>query len=76
LVLESEKARGAVPKLKTHKASAKRFKITRTGKVMGPKGSVSHHRLKKSGWVRRQIEETFPLAKGDARRVKKLLPYA
>ena len=64
-----------MPKMKTHKSSAKRFRITRTGKVMRSKGSVSHHRMKKHGRTKRQIEETFAAAKGDARRIKRLLPY-
>ena len=36
-----------MPKLKTHKATAKRFKITATGKVMRTKVGKSHLRRRK-----------------------------
>ena len=63
-------------KLKTYKAAAKRFKVTKTGKVMRTKGGKSHLRRKKSSRVKRQfskmIEVTSP---GDKRRIKRLAPY-
>lgn len=63
-------------KLKTYKAAAKRFKVTKTGKIMRTKGGKSHLRRKKSKRVKRQfskmIEVTSP---GDKRRIKKLAPY-
>jgi len=37
-----------VPKIKTHKATAKRFKITATGKVMHTHVGKSHLRRRKS----------------------------
>jgi large subunit ribosomal protein L35 len=63
-------------KLKTYKAAAKRFKITKTGKVLRTKGGKSHLRRKKSERVKRQfgkmLEVTTP---GDKRRIKRLAPY-
>lgn len=63
-------------KLKTYKAAAKRFKITKTGKVMRTKGGKSHLRRKKSDRTKRlfseMIEVTTP---GDKRRIKRLAPY-
>jgi len=63
-------------KLKTYKAAAKRFKITKNGKVLRTKGGKSHLRRKKSKRVKRQfgkmIEVTNP---GDKRRIKRLAPY-
>ncbi|MFW6097476.1 MAG: 50S ribosomal protein L35 [Chloroflexota bacterium] len=63
-------------KLKTYKAAAKRFKITKNGKVLRTKGGKSHLRRKKSKRVKRQfgkmIEVTNP---GDKKRIKRLAPY-
>lgn len=63
-------------KMKTYKAAAKRFKITKNGKVLRTKGGKSHLRRKKSKRVKRQfgkmIEVTNP---GDKRRIKRLAPY-
>lgn len=63
-------------KMKTYKAAAKRFKITKNGKVLRTKGGKSHLRRKKSKRVKRQfgkmVEVTNP---GDKRRIKRLAPY-
>jgi len=63
-------------KLKTYKAAAKRFKITKNGKILRTKGGKSHLRRKKSKRVKRQfgqmIEVTTP---GEKRRIKRLAPY-
>ena len=44
-----------MPKLKTHKATAKRFKITGRGKLRRRKQMRSHLRRKKSKRVKRQF---------------------
>ena len=36
-----------MPKMKTHKSTRKRFKVSGTGKLMRPKGSMNHLRRKK-----------------------------
>lgn len=45
-----------MPKVKTHRATAKRFRITRTGKVIHRKATGNHMLTKKSGSRRRRIE--------------------
>ena len=62
-------------KLKTHKATAKRFHITGTGKLMRTKGMKSHLRRNKSARTRRQFDEMHELHGGNVSRVKKLIPY-
>jgi large subunit ribosomal protein L35 len=63
-------------KLKTYKAAAKRFRITKTGKILRSKGGKSHLRRKKSKRVlyklRQNVEVTAP---GDKKRIKRLAPY-
>ena len=62
-------------KLKTHKAMAKRVKVTGSGKFMRRKVAISHHRRHKSPELVRSADKEFELATADRRRLKKLLPY-
>ena len=43
-------------KQKTHRATAKRFRITRTGKILHRKATGTHMLTKKSGSRRRRVE--------------------
>lgn len=63
-------------KLKTHKAMAKRVKITGSGKLMRRKVAISHLRRNKSPEAVRSANKAFPLATSDKRRMKRLLPYS
>ena len=45
-----------MPKMKTHRATAKRFPITRRGKVLHRKATGNHMLTKKSGSRRRRVE--------------------
>lgn len=63
-------------KLKTYKAAAKRFKITKNGKVLRTKGGKSHLRRRKSKRVKRQLSKMIEVTSpGDKRRIKRLAPY-
>lgn len=62
-----------MPKMKTHKATAKRFKVTGTGKLLRMKQGRSHKRRKKANRVRRSFDKDFPVARVDRKRVRKLL---
>jgi large subunit ribosomal protein L35 len=62
-----------MPKMKTHKATAKRFKITGKGKLRRLKTRRSHLRRKKSKRVRRSFDKDQPVAKADRKRVRRLL---
>ena len=62
-------------KLKTHKAMAKRVKITGSGKIMRRKVAISHPRRNKSPRLVRSADKDFQLATSDTRRMKRLLPY-
>lgn len=65
-----------MPKLKTYKAAAKRFKYTGSGKLMRTKIGKSHLRRKKSKRVKRMFDEMHEVtAKGDKKRVRRLAPY-
>jgi large subunit ribosomal protein L35 len=62
-------------KLKTHKAMAKRVKITGSGKILRRKIALNHLRRNKSPRAVRSMDKYFPLATSDTRRMKRLLPY-
>ena len=64
-----------MPKLKTNKSAAKRFKVTGTGKIMRTKGMKSHLRRKKSARVSRSFDRMFPVADSDVQRMQRALPY-
>lgn len=65
-----------MPKIKTYKAAAKRFKYTGSGKLMRTKVGKSHRRRMKSKRVRRMFDEMHEVtAKGTKKRVRKLAPY-
>ena len=62
--------------MKTYKAAAKRFKVTKTGKILRTKGGKSHLRRKKSKRVKRQFSRMIEVkSAGDKRRIKRLAPY-
>lgn len=63
-------------KLKTHKATAKRFRVTSSGKLVRTKGGKSHLRRRTSKRTKRLFTEMVPVqGKGIARRVRRLAPY-
>jgi len=65
-----------VPKIKTHKATAKRFKYSGRGKLMRTRGPKSHLRRKKTKRVRRQFDEMVEVTNvGSKKRVARLAPY-
>ncbi len=64
-----------MPKLKTHKGAAARFKVTGTGKIMRMKGGKSHLRRNKSDRSKGLFDEMIPLSSRDRQRISRLIPY-
>ncbi len=63
-------------KLKTHKATVKRFKMTGSGRLMRTTGPKSHLRRKKSDRTKRTfLRMTEVKGSGEMRRVRRLAPY-
>ncbi|HAL62784.1 MAG TPA: 50S ribosomal protein L35 [Chloroflexi bacterium] len=62
-----------MPKIKTHKATAKRFKVTGSGKLRRRKGHASHLRRKKSKRAERELKGNLSVSKADRGRVKRML---
>ena len=64
-----------MPKLKTHKGTKARVKVTGRGKVKAMRSGKRHLNFKKSGQRIRQGRTDLILAKPEADRIKRLLPY-
>jgi large subunit ribosomal protein L35 len=63
-------------KIKTHKATAKRFRKTGSGKIMRPKGRQSHLRRRKSKRVKRMFTRMHEVkGRGIKRSINRLAPY-
>jgi large subunit ribosomal protein L35 len=64
-----------MPKLKTHRGAAKRFKKTSTGKFMRPKAFKRHILTSKPTRRKRHMRGTVVVSPADAARLKRMLPY-
>lgn len=64
-----------MPKMKTRKAVAKRFKVTKNGKVLHRQAGKSHLLTKKDSQRKRQKRNDKKLETCDMKRVKRMLPY-
>jgi large subunit ribosomal protein L35 len=62
-----------MPKMKTHSGTAKRFKITGSGKVMRLRANRQHLFEHKSSRVTRRLYGAVEVAPADAREIKRLL---
>ena len=60
---------------KTRKAIAKRFKITKTGKILRRQSGLNHYRSKKTGQYKRKKRRLVEVSKPEAKVIKKLLKY-
>ena len=62
-------------KLKTHKATSKRFGITGSGKIVRTKGGKAHLRRKSSRRVKALFGEMVPVqGRGYIKRIRRLAP--
>jgi len=65
-----------MPKIKTHKATARRIQLSGAGKLLRTRCGKSHLRRNRSKRAIRGYDEMHPVASPDARRIKRLIPYA
>ena len=64
-----------MPKMKTKRAAAKRFKITGSGRVRRPSCGAQHIFIGKSRKRRRRMRDNKMVAPEWAKRIKQMLPY-
>ncbi|GMB07380.1 LSU ribosomal protein L35P [Thermolongibacillus altinsuensis] len=62
-----------MPKMKTHKGSAKRFKKTGTGKLKRSHAFTSHLFANKTQKQKRKLRKATLVSKGDFKRIRQLL---
>jgi large subunit ribosomal protein L35 len=65
-----------MPKMKTHKSSAKRFRVKKSGKVLRSKANKSHILTKKTAKRKRNLRKSTTVSSADIKRVRVSLPYA
>ena len=65
-----------MPKMKTNRAAAKRFKVTGTGKVKRHHAGMRHILTTKASKRKRRIRQDALVSAADVRKVRRLLPHA
>jgi large subunit ribosomal protein L35 len=60
--------------MKTHKATAKRIKVTGTGKILRTAGFQNHKKSAKSKRSLRKMDDMTPVPTGVAKRIRRLVP--
>ena len=64
-----------MPKMKTNRGAAKRFKVSGSGKVMRRKAFASHILTKKTTKRKRGLRQGSEVDETNVKAVKKMLPY-
>ncbi len=64
-----------MPKVKTHRGAAKRFSVTKSGKVKRAQAYKSHILTKKTTKRTRNLRKTAYIAECEEKNIKKLIPY-
>lgn len=64
-----------MPKMKTHRGAAKRFSLTKSGKVKRAKAYKRHILTKKTTKRTRGLRQTGYASEPDAKVIKRLIPY-
>ena len=64
-----------MPKIKTRRGAAKRFKLTGTGKVRRKRAYLRHMLSSKSSKQKRHLRQSALVAATDAKAIKRMIPY-
>ena len=65
-----------MPKLKTHKATSKRFKITKNGKIIKRTGGQGHFNSRESGNVTRNKRSDSQISDANKKTIVRAMPHA
>ncbi len=63
-----------MPKIKTNRSAAKRFKKTATGKIKRRKAYHTHILTKKSATRKRNLRKASLVSKADTKKINRLIP--
>ena len=64
-----------MPKIKTNRAAAKRFRVTGTGKIKRNKGYKQHILSSKGKKRKRHLRQATTVAAVEAKNIRQLIPY-
>ena len=64
-----------MPKLKTRKAAAKRYKITGSDNFLRRHAFKGHLLMKKSNRQKRKLSQTICVSENDVKSIRLMLPY-
>jgi len=64
-----------MPKMKTNRGAAKRFKISASGKILRAKAFTSHILTKKSTKRKRNLRKGTEVDATNVKTIRKLIPY-
>jgi large subunit ribosomal protein L35 len=64
-----------MPKIKTHRGAAKRFKVTGTGKIRRRRAYLRHILSSKTSKQKRHLRQPALVADANAKAIKRLIPY-
>ncbi|MCD6137336.1 MAG: 50S ribosomal protein L35 [Deltaproteobacteria bacterium] len=64
-----------MPKMKTNRGAAKRFKVTKTGKILHASSNASHLLTKKTSKRKRNLRKGNIVDSDNIATVKRLIPY-
>jgi large subunit ribosomal protein L35 len=64
-----------MPKLKTHRGAAKRFKRTKSGKILRSKAFKQHILTSKTTKRKRALRGTAVVSDADAPKLARMIPY-
>jgi len=64
-----------MPKMKTHQAGAKRYRVTATGKVMRSQAFRGHLNVNKSASRKRRLDQQVVISTANEKKIRLELPY-
>lgn len=64
-----------MPKIKTNRGAAKRFRMTGTGKIRRNKAFTSHILTSKTTKRKRDLRQATVVSKADEKNIRQLIPY-
>ncbi len=65
-----------MPKLKTHRGAAKRFRVTGMGRIKRSRAFASHILTSKTTKRKRNLRKSAMLDERDEKNIRRILPYA
>jgi large subunit ribosomal protein L35 len=74
--IDAVASRKTMPKLKTHRGAAKRFKKTGTGKIKRGQAKMRHILTSKETKTKRKLAHSALVSDADHAKVARMIPYA